>query len=109
MKSQVTIWAIVLPLLTCGQGFGGEEGDSDPHARHFLQRFHPVGGWNPYGGGLLHWWNPHCSPCQAAPDDYCRKPLPRLCWPHYPGHYTWAPPEHVDPRGSRFWNANSPD
>ena len=65
-----------------------DRGPGEPRQQHFLQRLHPVGGWNPYGGGLLHWWNPHCFPCQCGgPDDYCRKPLPRVCWPPYPPYY----------------------
>jgi hypothetical protein len=80
MRSQVSMGTIVLTLISCGQGFGGDDGRVDePSRRHFLQRFHPVGGWNPYGGGVLHWWNPHCYPCQTVPDDYCRKPLPQVC------------------------------
>jgi hypothetical protein len=53
----------------------------------------PAGGWFPYGGGLLHWWPPHCFPCDAAPDDYCRKPLPVVCRPCYPPFYRWVPSE----------------
>jgi hypothetical protein len=43
-------------------------------------RLAPAGGWHPYGGGLLCWWPRHCFPCAGGPDDYCRKPLPRVCW-----------------------------
>ncbi len=53
----------------------------------------PAGGWFPYGGGLLHWWPRHCFPRCGAPDDYCRKPLPHVCWPPYPPYYIWGPPE----------------
>src|SRR4051794_17708559 len=49
----------------------------------FLQRVGPVGGWFPYGGGLLHWWDPHCFPRWGGPDDYCHKNLPPVCWPPY--------------------------
>ena len=80
----------------------------EPPQQHFLQRLHPVGGWNPYGGGLLHWWNPHCFPCQTAPDDYCRKPLPRVCWPPYPPYYIWGPPEIGYPRNNGFQDCNKP-
>jgi hypothetical protein len=59
----------------------------------FLKRLAPVGGWNPYGGGLLHWWPAHCFPCNGAPDDYCRKALPHVCWPPYPPYFIQGPPE----------------
>jgi hypothetical protein len=69
--------------------------DAEPTHHGVLERFHPAGGWHPYGGGLFHWWNPHCFPCQVAPDDYCRKPLPRMCWGAYPSYYGWGTPEVV--------------
>ena len=50
----------------------------------FLERLKPQGGYFPYGGGLLHWWNPCCFPHCCAPDDYCRKSLPNVCWPACP-------------------------
>ena len=90
MRGQVSIWAFVLVLLAGGRGLGGERGYCEPPQQRFLERLHPVGGWDPYGGGLLHWWNPHCFPRCGAPDDYCRKPLPRVCWPAYPSFYTWG-------------------
>ena len=78
MKRQLPMWTIVLTLISCGQCLGGDGGESDAAPRrHLFQRARPVGGWNPYGGGVFHWWNPHCFPCQSAPDDYCRKPLPK--------------------------------
>jgi hypothetical protein len=93
MRSQIRMWAVVLTLITCGQVVGGERQYSDTPQQGFLQRLHPAGGWHPYGGGLLHWWDPHCFPRCGAPDDYCRKPLPCVCWPSYPSYYTWGPPE----------------
>lgn len=51
----------------------------------------PAGGWFPYGGGLLRWL-PCCRfPDCGGPDDYCRKPLPCLCWPAYPHHFKIIP------------------
>jgi hypothetical protein len=109
MRSQIRMWSILLTLISCGQGLGGEGGESEVlPRRHFLQHLRPVGGWNPYGGGLLHWWNPHCFPRQAAPDDYCRKPLPSVCWPHYPPYYTWGPPEIGCTRSDGFRQCNKP-
>ena len=94
MRNQVAMLTIFFTLFSCGQGVGGEGGESAPAPpRHIFQRARPVGGWNPYGGGVFHWWNPHCFPCQSAPDDYCRKPLPNVCWPAYPPYYTAGPPE----------------
>ena len=104
---QLPIWTIVLTLISCGQALGGESGAGDEQSRHhFVHRFHPAGGWNPYGGGVFHWWKPHCFPCETAPDDYCRKPLPRVCWPQYPSYYTWGPPEIGWPGAIGFHDGN---
>lgn len=46
-------------------------------------RFTPVGGWNPYGGGPCHWWNPGWSQYCGTCDDYCRKSAPRTQGPLY--------------------------
>jgi hypothetical protein len=53
-----------------------------------LQSWHPTGGWLPYGGGLVKWWDPHCFPRGGCPDDYQRKPLPKVCCPQYPPFYS---------------------
>jgi hypothetical protein len=92
--------ALLLVLGACGQAVGGEHGRPDPgRPPHVLRRLAPAGGWNP-GGGLLHWWNPHCFPRYGGPDDYCRKPPPKVCWPPYPPYYVWGPPE-VGPSRAR--------
>jgi hypothetical protein len=99
MRLQVLWLGAVLVVLVAGRrGSGGEPACCPPPQPDFLQRLHPEGGWHPDGGGRLHRWNPHCSPCCGAPDDYCRKPLPRVCCPHYPPYYTWGPPEIGSPR-----------
>src|SRR5262249_59982140 len=95
--SRVGTWAFVLTLMAGGPGLAGERDCCEPPQEDFLQRLHPVGGWHPYGGGLWHWWNPCCFPRSGAPDDYCRKPLPRVCWPAYPPYYQWGPPEVCSP------------
>jgi hypothetical protein len=70
-----------------------EQGFGEPGYAGCWRQFGPVGGWNPYGGGLLHWWPQHCFPRDCGPNDCCRKPLPRVCWPPYPPYYIWGPPE----------------
>jgi hypothetical protein len=76
-----------------------EHCDCPPPEDCFLKRLAPVGGWHPYGTGMLHWWPHHCFPCGGGPDDYCRKPLPRVCWPPYPPYYIIeAPPEICNPQ-----------
>jgi hypothetical protein len=82
---------VVLALMSCRQVIGGEGKNPEAPLQQVPHSFNPAGGWHPYGGGLFHWWNPHCFPCESAPDDYCRKPLPRLCWPSYPHSYIWGP------------------
>jgi hypothetical protein len=109
MKRRISIETILLMLIACGHGFGGEWGEgADASHGHRPHRFRPQGGWHPYGGGLVHWWNPHCFPCQVAPDDYCRKPMPRTCWPAYPPYYTWGPPEIGHGRTDCFHDSVTP-
>src|SRR5713226_8788791 len=82
-------WALALFLMVslCRQAVAAERYGYDEGRPHLLQRFHPVGGWHPDSGGLCHWWNPECFPRCGGPDDYCRKPLPNVCWPPYPPFY----------------------
>jgi hypothetical protein len=96
-RSIVGAGTLVLTVVTCGQAIGGEHGHPDQDHQPFLQRFHPVGGWHPDGGGLWHWWNPHCFPRCGGPDDYCRKPPPKVCWPPYPPFYIGVPPQTPHP------------
>ena len=93
MKRQIIMCASVLTVITFGWALGGEPAYDESPQPHFVRRLRPTGGWNPYGGGVLHWWKRDCFPCYAAPDDYCRKPLPRVCWPQYPPYYNWGQPE----------------
>jgi hypothetical protein len=97
MRIKAAAWALVLALGSCAQAVGGEYWHPEPYREGVLQRFHPVGGWHPDGGGLLCWWNPHCFPRCAGPDDYCRKPPPNVCWPPYPPYYIWGPPQIAHP------------
>ncbi|HMC90618.1 MAG TPA: hypothetical protein VKI17_13770 [Gemmataceae bacterium] len=96
MRRHVSIGAVVVALLLGGRGPAGEP--CEPSRDCFLKQIGPVGGWNPYGGGLLHWWDPCCFPRCGAPDDYCRKPLPRVCWPPYPSCFTSVSPEICHPQ-----------
>jgi hypothetical protein len=96
-------WIAVAAITFGGLGLAlaGEHCVCDPPQEHFLERLAPVGGCNPYGGGILCWWNPKAFPRGGAPDDYHHKPLPRVCWPPYPRFFQWGPPEVVNPCGSR--------
>src|SRR5438045_1372672 len=96
-----SVWiGVVFALIAGSRGVAAEPPCCDPPEGRFLERLKPVGGWHPYGGGLLHWWPKHCFPCSSAPDDYCRKPLPRVCWPCWPSWYTQGPPEICYPQSS---------
>jgi hypothetical protein len=98
MRSKASMLALVFTMITCGQAIAGEPVYGAPPQQSFLQRLSPVGGWNPYGGGLLHWWNRDCFPRDGAPDDYCRKPLPRTCWPADPSISSGWPPKIGKPQ-----------
>jgi hypothetical protein len=75
---------------------GGEPAQFEPQPRQIRCRFAPAGGWNPYGGGLFHWWNPNCMPLPCGPDDYNCKPLPRVCFPApAPNHVAQTPVQVV--------------
>jgi hypothetical protein len=80
----------------------------EPQGNCHFSGLGPVGGWNPYGGGLLHWWNPCCFPRYCGPNDYCRKPLPRVCWSGCPSSYTWGPPVSCCPHGNSPRDCNNP-
>src|SRR5215813_10291627 len=108
MRRYGWIGALLLTLVAASQGLGGEPSCCPPPPGSLLQRWHPVGGWDPYGGGLLHWWPSHCFPRCGASDDYCRKPLPRVCWPPYPPYYIWGPPEIGYPQSSGPRDYNKP-
>jgi hypothetical protein len=93
-STKLGAWALVLALVTSGQVIGSEHGCPEPGGcQNFLQRMSPAGGWHPDEGGLWHWWNPCCFPRCGGPDDYCRKPPPKVCWPPYPPYYFWGPPQ----------------
>ena len=82
-KSDIGIVLIV--ILASHPAFAGGPRTEGTHtSTHFLHRLGPVGGWNPDGGGLFHWWNRDCFVYSCTPDDYCRKPLPRLHCPPRP-------------------------
>jgi len=114
MRGNEWIAAALVGLVAGGWVVGGEPSGGEPalaarwavvvtgappeQGRSWLHRLGPAGGWHPYGGGLLHWWPSPCFPCGGAPDDYCRKPLPRVCWPPYPAYYQWGPPEVRHPQ-----------
>jgi hypothetical protein len=108
MKRRASIGAVLLALLAGGWASGGDPPCRQPAPPCFLQRLEPAGGWCPYGGGLLHWWDPHCFPRCGGPDDYCRKPLPGVCWPAYPPYFIWGPPETCPARSNGCPDCNRP-
>jgi hypothetical protein len=108
MRRHLWIGALFVALIAAGRGSGAEPPCCEPTQDCFFKRLAPVGGWHPYGGGLLHWWNPFCFPCGGAPDDYCRKPLPRVCWPAYPPYSIWGPPEICFPQANGPRDCNKP-
>jgi hypothetical protein len=87
-------WLAVVVMLaaTTVSSRAGDAPPCESDIAAWLGRVHPVGGWCPYGTGPIHWWNPHCFPCCKGPDDYCRKTLPCVCWPGYPGYFQYGPP-----------------
>jgi hypothetical protein len=89
MRIQAFLYVVIPCLLLAAPAMGG---DCQDPAGPAIQHPGPVGGWSPYGG-LLRWWPQTCGQRCGAPDDYCRKSLPRVCWPGYPCNYTWGPPE----------------
>jgi hypothetical protein len=93
MKCYAWIAALAFALIAGSWAYSGSPPCCQPEQKSFLQRIAPVGGWFPNGGGLLHWQPHHCFPCCGGPDDYCRKPLPKICWPPYPPYYIWGPPQ----------------
>jgi hypothetical protein len=97
MRRQTWIAAFFLTLITAGRGWCGEAPTCEPGRPCLVQKVAPAGGWFPYGGGLLRWWDPHCFPRCGCPDDYCRKPLPCVCWPPYPPWYQCGPPTTPTP------------
>jgi hypothetical protein len=90
MRMRDAVVTCVVCVMLAAHTFAGEcEAPSKP----FLERVKPAGGFSPYPGGLLHWWPRDCFPCGGAPDDYCRKCLPKVCWPPYPYYFGWGAPE----------------
>src|SRR5262249_12093922 len=73
--------AALLLAIVAARCPAGEPAHAAPCDQYFLERVAPAGGWFPYGGGLLCWWDPDCSPRCGCPDDYHRKRLPCVCWP----------------------------
>jgi hypothetical protein len=100
MRRQAWVGAALLALLAAGWACGGEPPCSEPHPVCSPWRLGPAGAWFPDGGGLLHWWAPHCFPRCGAPDNYCRKNLPCVCWPPHPPYYIEGPSEICHSQGS---------
>jgi hypothetical protein len=103
MRRRVWIAALVVALLGGGRKLTAEPSCCPPPEDGFLSRLAPVGGWCPYGTGLLHWWPRCCFPRCGAPDDYYRKPLPKVCWPPYPPYYIFGAQESCCPQSRCGW------
>jgi hypothetical protein len=97
MRCQLWIGILVVVLAAGGRGLLADPPSGEPPQDGFFKRLGPAGGWHPYAGGLLHWWRRDCFPRGGRPDDYCRKPLPRVCWPPYPPYYSWGPQQNCSP------------
>lgn len=97
MRRQALIAAALIALFAAPWVCGGDPPCTDLNPG-CIGRVGPTAGWFPYGGGLLRWWPRDCFPRYGAPDDYCRKPLPCVCWPSYPSYYIWGPPEFSCPQ-----------
>src|ERR1700724_3330922 len=108
MKRHLWIGAFVVALIAGSRGPAGGPQCCEASRDPFLKRVGPVGGWHPYGGSLIRWWNPCCFPRCGAPDDYCRKPLPSVCWLAYPSYYLWGPPEICAAHGDGPRGCNKP-
>src|SRR5579862_777465 len=97
MKRQAWIAVALGALIAATWVYGADPPCTDLNTG-CMGRPAPAGGWFPYGGGLLRWWPRDCFPHCGAPDDYCRKALPCVCWPSYPSYYIWGPPEVCCPQ-----------
>jgi hypothetical protein len=78
-----------LALMSSPAEAGDTSNETPPAKPHLLRRIAPVGGWDPDGLGMFHWWKPNCFGLNRNQDDYCRKPIPRpFCPPRPPadGH-----------------------
>jgi hypothetical protein len=83
MVRTTRIGIVPILLLATAPAFAGDPGASGPRPTgHFFHRLGPVGGCNPDGRGIFHWWERGCFALPCTPDDYCRKPMPALhCLP----------------------------
>lgn len=78
------VWVLSVVLFVGASGRCAEPPCCEPPRQCFFERVCPAGGCNPYGGGVLHWWQRRCFSWCFGPDDYCRKPLPKVCRPACP-------------------------
>ncbi len=104
MRRQVWIGTLFIVLLAGGRSLGAEPPCCEPPQDGLLQRLAPAGGWHPYGGGLLHWWDARWFPRAGSPDDYCRKPLPQFAWPPYPPYFLYGSTDCWRREGGSAWS-----
>lgn len=92
----VALALIALAAVSCQAAASGCNGCAHSNG---IDSCAPAGGWFPYGGGILSWWpRGRCFPCCGAPDDYCQKPLPCVCWPPYSADFKYADSGCVPPQ-----------
>jgi len=108
MRCHLLIGTVVIALLAGVQALAAQPPCGEPARACLIGRFGPAGGWTPYGSGLLHWWDPCCFPRSGGPDDYCRKPLPRVCSSSYPPYYIWGPPQTCSSPGNACYAVKPP-
>jgi len=99
MRGRAWIAVLLVVPPAAGRAAAEELGCCPPAEPRWVKRVAPVGGWHPYWGGLLSWWDPHCFPRCGSVDDYHRKCPPPVCWPPYPAYFSPAAPEPCRPAG----------
>lgn len=99
MRYRIGIGVFTLALAFAAPVAGGEPPCCEPPGG-VCERIAPVGGWRPDCCGILNWWNRCCFPRCCGPDDYCRKPMPCVCWPKYPPYFSWGAPGCNQPNGA---------
>lgn len=96
MKCKTIVLFLLFTIGIVAYTYASEPRECKSCQHGVVARCQPDGGWFPYGGPL-NWWPCCCYPHCGMPDDYCRKPLPCVCWPSYQSFYTWGTQELCPP------------